>query len=212
MTQDGIGKSFMRLLVEDALSARERRMANDTALHRREEIRATFAAIEGITWIYREDVRHTARMMGVLTPFADLALRERTFAVTDKGDIVEQVRFVTLPTIIRLTTKQARLVAPSIHLDLTQPGWSQLRRSIEVRNRVTHPKTSADFAIDDADLSAAEAGLLWLMKLVDHAAMAIHAAQREYNDIARNVIADLVAGDEQTWQDYRDVSSSEDDG
>lgn len=211
MADDGIGKSFMRLLVEDALAARERRMASDTALHRREEIRATFAAIEGITWIYREHVRDAARVMGVLTPFADLALRERTFAVTDKGDIVEQVRFVTLPTIIRLTTKQARLVAPSIELDLSQPGWSQLRQSIEARNRVTHPKTSDDFAIDDADLNAAEAGLLWLMKLVDRATIAIQAAQREYNRIAREVIADLAAGDDQTWHAYRQASSIEQD-
>lgn len=212
MTNNGIGKSFMRLLVEDALAARERRIATDNALHRREEIRATFAAIEGITWIYREDVRDAARAMGVLTPFADLALRERTFAVTDKGDIVEQVRFVTLPTIIRLTTKQARLVAPSIELDLSQPGWSHLRHSIDVRNRVTHPKASSDFRIDDADLIAAEAGLLWLMRLVDSAAIALNAAGLEYAVIAGEVLADLTAGDEQTWKDYRkDVRGQRDE-
>lgn len=206
-----LGKSFMRLLVEDAIAARDRRLQSDTAFHRREEIRATFAAIEGATWIYREEVRDAARAVGVLTPLADLALRERSFSVTEKGDIVEQIRFVTLPTVIRLTTKQARLVAPSIAMDLSDEGWANLKLSIEVRNRVTHPKSVTDFIINEGDLAAIHGGLMWLLRLVDHASHKLLAAQRDYYRLAREVVADLKAGDPQAWNDYLGASSDKSD-
>ena len=205
------GKSFMRILVEDALTAQARRKQADSDRHRREEIRATFAAIEGVTWICREQVRQAARSLDVLTPYADLALQERTFGVTDKGDIVEQVRYITLPTILRLTIKQARLVSPSIELDVKGTGWMALTALIGVRNRVTHPKSVADLAISDADLASAAAGLLWLMQAVDTISQALVEAQRTYNEVARNVVDDLIAGDADTWAAYRTALDQSDD-
>ncbi|WP_374944979.1 hypothetical protein [Sphingomonas sp.] len=133
--------TFLRTLIEDVLTAGARGGADDSPAHRRDMIRTTFAAIEGSVWLYREHVRSVAKTMDVLTPFADLARRERTFNVSERGAIIEQVRYVTLPTIIRLAIRQARLIAPSLSIDFSDRGWSDLKSSLEVRHRITHPKS-----------------------------------------------------------------------
>lgn len=208
--RDELGHSFIRLLIGDVLAARERRATDDTQRHRRDVIRSTFAAIEGVTWMYREHVREIARDMGVLTPVADLALRERTFSVSDRGDIVEQVRFVTLPTIIRLATKQAQLIEPTVAVDYTEPGWDALRTAIAVRNRVTHPKTRADLQIRTDELQTTAKAFSWLLSTTETAIGQINASFRRFIDEMREVLNALNRGDPDALLAYREAMRQDD--
>lgn len=211
IARDELGHSFIRLLIGDVLAARERLAADDTQRHRRDTIRSTFAAIEGVVWMYREHVREIARDMGVLTPTADLALRERTFRVSDRGDIVEQVRFVTLPTIIRLATKQAQLIEPSVAIDYTEVGWTALRTSIEVRNRVTHPKNRADLQISTDELKTVAIAFSWLLSITETAIGQINASFRHFISEMRDVLGALNRGDPEALSAYRAAIRNEDD-
>ena len=119
---DALGQGFERLLLEDVSAAETRLAEADTQGHRRDMVRTLFAAIDGMSWVYREHVRSLLITLDLLTPTADMALRERSFTVTERGDILEQQRFVTLPSIIRLTTRQAQLIAPECNIDVSQSG------------------------------------------------------------------------------------------
>lgn len=204
--------SFIRILIGDVFAARARVAAEDTQSHRRETIHSTLAAIEGTSWIYREHVRDVAASMGLLTPISDLALRERTFSITDQGNIVEQVRFVTLPTIIRLATKQAQLIAPTVTMDFASAGWRDLKTAIEVRNRVTHPKSRIDLHVELAELGAAASGLAWLVDATETALAEINASFRYFIGEMRGVVDALKRGDETALSEYRTALLGDDEG
>jgi len=196
-------ENFTGLLIGDVLAARERLAAEDSQLHRREVIRITFVAVEGLTWLLREHVRIASRTMGLLTPTADLALREQTFSITDKGDIIEHVRYVTLPTVIKLTAKQALRVEPSLEIRFDNNGWENLRTSISTRNRITHPKSATDLAISNDDLSIAESGLTWMLATIDYAMSMINLALRAHVTDFRRIIDALERGDKRTLEEYQ---------
>jgi hypothetical protein len=180
--RDTIGESFVGLLMSDVVAMIDNLAVQDNQLSRRSLVRATFAAIEGIAWICREHVYEIARTMGDLTPLSDLALRDRNFVITEHGKILEQTRYLTLPAAVRLTIEQAKLINPDFDVKFDDKGWQRFRKSIEIRNRITHPKTASDYSISDLDLRAVSDGLIWILILVrkimseTNAAFATHAS------------------------------------
>ena len=202
---------FLASLLEDVIDARKRLTENDTPTNRRTAVRTTFAAIEGMTWLYREHVRFIAKRMQVLTPMADLALRERSFAVTDGGNIVEQIKFVTLPTIVKLTNRQAQLIEPAFSLDFGGDGWSALKAALILRHRITHPKTLDDLLVGDSDLKIVQAAFEWISTSTEVAMSAVNTAFRAHVAAMRMVLNELAAGDEDTIAAYRSAMMRDED-
>lgn len=186
---------FLRQLVGDVILASERLATEDVQSNRRDLIRATFAAIEGATWTMREHVRQVAAVTGDLSATADLALRELTFHVDEKGRVIEQVRFLTLPTVIRLTINQAQLLDATYEPVLNDAGWECLRRAIGIRHRITHPKTEADLFIADADLSAVNSAFPWLLALVQETMLRTTVAAKHLNSMMAGLLQALRQGD-----------------
>jgi hypothetical protein len=200
---DELRLSFLGILIEDVLAADARRSDSDTQTHRREIIRAVFAAIEGSIWLYREHVRSIAKSMGLLTPVADLALRERSFSVTERGTIIEQVRFVTLPTIIKLTNRQAQLIDPSLSLDVGHQGWSDLKQALEIRHRITHPKNRENLHVTKMDLAMVRSAFSWVNGATETYLTAVTSAFRKHVVEMREVVDGLVNGDKAILAAYR---------
>jgi hypothetical protein len=200
-----LSQSFERLLLEDVSSAESRLAVADTQGHRRDMIRTLFAAIEGMSWVYREHVRSLLATLGLLTPTADLALRDRSFTVTERGEILEQQRFVTLPSIIRLTTRQAQLIAPECTIDFSQSGWQAFKAAIDVRNRITHPKTISDLIVEALDLDQSRLGFFWLLGSMAAVMEMTNAVARRDLASAKHIIRQLSEGDEQTLFEYNQL-------
>jgi hypothetical protein len=191
--------------VDDVVAAFQRLGDNDTEGHRREAIRTTFAAIEGVAWVYREHIRGAARDLDFLGPLTDLALQEKAYTISDKGDVIEQTRFVALPTMIRLTTRIAEQTFSGFKADFGHVGWACLKKAIAVRNRLMHPKTRADLLITDKEVGTAKAGFFWLLALVVEGMGAANAALVTFNDEARTLVQALKDGDESALAEYRQV-------
>lgn len=208
---DALGHSFERLLLEDVSAAETRLAKADTQGHRRDMVRTLFAAIEGMSWVYREHVRSLLITLDLLTPSADMALRERSFTITERGDILEQQRFVTLPSIIRLTTRQAQLIAPECNIDVSQPGWQAFKATIDVRNRITHPKTITDLIVETIDLDQTRLGFFWLLGSMAAVMEQVNAVARSDLTHAKHIIRQLSEGDEQTLAEYKRLLLDEDD-
>ncbi|MEN2786798.1 hypothetical protein ACFOKI_09290 [Sphingomonas qilianensis] len=205
-----LSQSFLPQLVGDVIVAAERLKSHDVAGNRRDLVRTTFAAIEGAIWTMRESVRETTAGVGLLTPMADMALRELTIHVDDKGRVIEQVRFLTLPTVIRLTINQAQLLDETFQPSFGDKGWQDLQIAIKVRHRITHPKTTSDLMIADSDLSAVRSGFSWLLALVEETLLRTLVASKMHVKLGRELLDELKRGDPAALQLYHQKLSEPD--
>jgi hypothetical protein len=194
--------AFVALLIEDVIAARERLGATSGQTARRDVVRTSLAAIEGMTWIAREHVRVSLAALDCLTTFADLALKERTYAVTESGKVIEQTRGLPLLTTIRLVVSQAKLISPEIDIEFSAAGWSDLRHAISVRNRITHPKPEQDLTVNDNDLAAVGSAVAWLVATLDYVMASTNMALTWYNDQLRETVRRLSAGDPDALAEY----------
>jgi hypothetical protein len=200
------------LLIEDVIAARQRLNVAGTQTARRDVVRASLAAIEGMTWVARDHVRTALAQLDHLSPIADLALRERSFAVAENGQLTERAGILPVLTAIRLVVTQAKIISPEIAVEFAGAGWSDLRRSVAVRNRITHPKLGEDLAISDRDLAAVGSGLSWLVATLDYVMTSTNLALTSYNDHLRELVQRLTAGDPDALAEYHSaLQASRDD-
>jgi len=171
-------------------------------------VRSTFAAVEGASWLCREHVRAIAASMNGLSPLADLALRERSYIVTNDGDLVEQVRFVTLSATIRLTIKQAMLIEPDLSVDFSHVGWARFKSAITIRNRVTHPKTIADLLISSTDMQTINQAFTWMLATTEYVMGATAHAYRAWVADMRGLLEALKSGDADALEAYHAALST----
>ena len=202
-TDDLLEKGFINTLADDVQIALERLLTEDSPLHRREALRSTFAAIEGAAWIYRQHIRRVANDLDLLTPLLELALQERSYLVSDRGELIEQTRFVSLPAMVRLTTDIARKVNPTFTWNFGEEGWEKLKRAIQVRNRLTHPKTNADLRVTLNDVNTVRGGFFWLLALVIEGMEAANRSMTQWNKEAHWLLDGLRNGDPEAWAMYR---------
>ncbi len=190
-----LGRTFLAQLIGDIIDCRQRLAAEDSDAGRRHLVRTVFAAIEGVVWTCREHVLAIASSMGTLQPLAGMALREQTYMVSERGDVVEQIRFVTLPAMLRLIAKQAQLIEPELTVRFDNSGWQNLKEAIVIRNRITHPKLVTDLAISDADVTIVNSGFTWTLATTEYIMASANLAHRWRNEDLRTLLGRLESGD-----------------
>ena len=158
--------SFTHVLVGDVVAANKRLEALDNPTHRRELIRTTFSAIEGLHWQLKQDVLLHTKAATRLTPHEHAALMEEAYTVDEKGTVRAQPRFLPLPAAIRLVVTIVKRYQPNYNLDFTHVGWSNLRAAVDVRNRLVHPKALAELSVSDLEIKQALSAFNWLLALV----------------------------------------------
>lgn len=194
--------ALIRLLIEDVLAARKRVEAADTQTARRDTVRASLAAMEGMIWLAREHVRSVLATFEQLTPIADLALQEQVYTITDTGDLLIQSRSVPLPTAVRFLFQQARLIDPVIAAELSHAGWAHFKQAISIRNRITHPKPESDMHVSNGDLSTVASGLSWLTATIDYLMAATNLALVHRSEMLAELVDRLKAGDPEAIAEY----------
>ncbi len=195
----------------DVLVSLEQMQTDATAAAQRNFVRTLFAAVEGTAWEYREYVRGIAEDVGALTSEADAALKAETYIVTDTGRIVSQPRYLSLVATIRLTTRLAQSLNPALSVDFGERGWSALKATIALRNRLTHPKHLDDLQITARDVSQAWASLLWLTGIVVEAMSATNRELVRYTAEFRELVDDLIARKPEALAEYRAALLAHDD-
>jgi hypothetical protein len=206
-----LNDSFMGMLIHDVIAALERREVNDDQTSRRDLVRTLFAAIEGLVWVYRENVRAVANDIDPLSPIMELAFAEKTYSVDEKGHVQEQQRFISMLAMIRLASRVAEKICPELKIDFGVSGWTDLQLAIKVRNRITHPKSLSDLNITKGDIEISESALLWLLKLMESVMTAtLSASKQDYSEFI--LFAEkLRSGDEEALALYRAALMAEND-
>jgi hypothetical protein len=157
-------ESFTRVLLGDVRAAEERMRENDTQMHRRDLVRAAFAAIEGLHWRLKQNVLRQGKPK--LSPFEYAAMIEQSYSVDERGNVSTFPRFLPLPPAIRLVVNAMQRYRPEYKVDFNHAGWSNLKEAIEIRNRLVHPKRLEDLTVSEEEINKTLSGLMWFLALV----------------------------------------------
>lgn len=172
------GDSFTHILVHDVIAAEKRMREEDTPAHRRDLVRAAFAAIEGLHWQLKRDVlKHAA---AGLSPHEYAAMVEESYSVDERGNVNVIGRFLPLTTAIRLVVNVVKRYRPTYELDFNHVGWSNLKSAVDVRNRLVHPKVLEDLNVTDDEIQKTMSAFCWTLALAIEVLRETHAALAGY--------------------------------
>lgn len=157
--------SFLKTLIQDIGAALSRNEAADNQASRRDTIRTAFAVIEGLVWIFREEIVATAEQTYGLDDDEKSVLQERQLSVSNVGKISAQARFLPLTTTIRLVARIASRINGIEHFDFGGADWDNFRQAISIRHRVTHPKSANDLHVSNADVELVTGALFWFLDM-----------------------------------------------
>ena len=108
----------------------------------------------------------------------------------------------------RLTTKLAQRINPDLEPRFDEAGWEKLRQALEIRNRITHPKSLADLEIAELDLLKCEDGFDWLFDLcltaMEHANVALALDTKAF----KSILEELKRSDPAALAAYRAAQES----
>lgn len=137
------------------------RTAN-TPYAQRALIRAFFAAVEGLSYQLRQVTLASLSATDLLTRAERSLLAEERHFLNDKGLPKTVEAFMQFPqSLLFSIATYIKNHGASFSPDLSGPGWQAFRRAVELRNRVTHPKSFASLAPSDSDLEDLMAASRW---------------------------------------------------
>jgi hypothetical protein len=129
---------------------------------RRSLVRAIFAYVEGVTFAIKDlAIRKTPSSKPASLEERYLA-REIAFELDDKGFIRRtraKLRF--LPNLKFAFHLYSRLREFEFTLNTDCEGWRNITSSIQVRDRLTHPKSAESLSVNDEEIRDALRSFLW---------------------------------------------------
>ena len=177
--------------------------SDDSATNRRGLVRTLIAAVEGLTWIYREHVLDIADTLEVLTDQERQVLAEASYFVSEDGRVSVQRRSISVTAMIRLITRTATRASRGNQPNFGDEGWADLKHTFEVRNRITHPKVEADLEISSSDVGRTQSAFFWFSELVMATMAQTTDTLRLFSSGVTEVIRLLQSGDESALELYR---------
>lgn len=152
---------LLAVLAIDVISSIARIGESDTMTHRRELVRSVAAALEGLHWNLRESVAANSFFLLRLTSIERAALEGETYQIGTKGDIRPQPAFIPLTTSTRMLFRIVKQMDEGFEMDLGGKGWAALKKTIEVRNRLVHPKGAGGVKVSDQEMNEAIEAFVW---------------------------------------------------
>jgi hypothetical protein len=195
--------SFFLILLSDVGAALARHESADNQATRRDLIRTAFAAIEGLVWIFREQVVTAAEETYGLEDGEREVLQERQLSVSEQGKISAQSRFLGLIPTVRLVARIASRINGAAHCDFGSSQWDDFRKAIAIRNRITHPKSAEDLHLSKADVDQVTNALFWFLEMHTRVVGATIATRKKYLGEFRDVLAKLQLGDAEVTALYQ---------
>lgn len=157
-----------RTLVGDVARARQQAEQTHNDADARSYVRAAFAYSEALSFFFRRmaHAMHFARDRA-LTEEELVLLQEVGPTVDDHGKVKLSRRW--------LSSEGGLLFGFRVLLKALGPpqepplgkGWENYRRGIDIRDRLTHPKTESDLDVSAADLETIHGAVQWINDLID---------------------------------------------
>jgi hypothetical protein len=161
---------------EDAGQAENNVDAEDTQYNRRVMVRALFAMIEGTIFFLKQTALATSTIKkDVLTTGELILLQDQTAEINTKGEAKLKTKYIRLQDNLKFTSLiLGKLYGITIELRIDRKDWKNFSEAIAIRHRITHPKSTEDFLINDTNLQTIREVSSWFCDLTVHAVMGIH--------------------------------------
>ncbi|MBD2701857.1 hypothetical protein IC229_14500 [Spirosoma sp. BT702] len=154
MTFRDLRDAYLSLL-EDSALAELLLETVDIPFHRRTYIRTIFASIEGSIWLMKQVclVAEKSPDSPEMPVSEYLLLSETDYSLKSNGDVRQQAKFLPLTDNLQFVAKVLNYRhSAGINLGVGTKGWENFQEAIKIRNRITHPKSSDDYAITDTEM------------------------------------------------------------
>ena len=137
--------------------------SDDEKTNRRSYVRAIFALIEAVVEQHKRLLLDLSEQGVVqLGPGVRESLLERTYSVKDNGSIGEKEQYLPLQRKLRAVYRAAAEVfGQPLELDFAGGGWRAFCTALDVRDRITHPKTFVFCQVEDDELGTIDCGHEW---------------------------------------------------
>lgn len=186
---------LMRISSEDARFCQELVQTNDSSIVRRLYVRAAVCYVESNVYALKNSVIDMIDCGDFQAlPGEMCLLLEESYHLNEKGNIRTRPSFVSLESNIRFVfdiTSRANNV--EFVLDCSGLGWAAMKNAIEVRNRVTHPKSGSDFDISDTELEYVATAYDWFGRQVVELLYLINIKLKQENDAIKAQRSEAVA-------------------
>lgn len=167
-------------------SGTEKRYADPitlSAVERRLLIRSVFSFIEAI--MYRVKIGAFLWDTGRLSPGEIALIKEEDYELDDSGTVKTRRARLTLFSNFRFAFAIAAKAADvDFHVDYGGDGWRALRHALPVRDRLMHPKRTADLRVTDDEVRNAMTAFVWVVEQMTH--LATQILLQELNDSLMN--------------------------
>jgi len=104
---------------------------------------------------------------------------------------------------VRLTARLAAKCALGDQPNFGVEGWANLKQTIQLRNRITHPKAVTDLTVSAEDITRARSAFFWFSELMVSEMARTNDTLRDYSKRLGDVIRLLEVGDEAALTLYR---------
>jgi hypothetical protein len=150
------------LLNQDVKDAHASVLTNPTDFNQRTLIRTYFALIEGLAYQLRHVTLASLEGTGLLSDGDVAILREERHQLSPQGAVEAKDNFQSmLPSLLFALRVYAKNHEATFVPRTSDNGWNCLRKAVDIRDRLTHPKSLADLAITEEDGAVFAAGVKW---------------------------------------------------
>ena len=139
---------------------------NKTDSGKRAFVRSVFAMIEGSVFNLKQMALALSKHgRGGFPQAESVMLEEVSYELDDKGDVKSQIKFIPLPKNIKFAfAAAARAFRVTYELKVDDAGWNSFKEALEIRNHITHPKTSEHLQLSDKDIEVASNAAQWFLR------------------------------------------------
>lgn len=148
-------REISKILRQDELDCMESAVKDNSQFWWRMYVRSFFAHVEGVTYRLKQQSLSAAEEFRLIKlSHEEIAIiNEESYELTENAQIKKRPIYNPIDRNIRFTFDIA-LRAYGTKLDLklgNDNKWNNFKKSIKVRNRITHPKNSSDLLISDEE-------------------------------------------------------------
>lgn len=162
-------KALWSVLATDLDEASAYGRSNNTKYAQRALVRAHFALIEGLSYALRQVTLASLYGTKLLSEDEVVLLREERPSIDDQGRTKSNPQFLKFPDNLLFSIRcYVKNHGAKFEPDRSGSDWEAMRKAVKIRDRVTHPKTTASLELSDVDLKTfVDAAAWWKKTMLD---------------------------------------------
>jgi hypothetical protein len=172
-SEESLTEPLLRPLFDDMVECEELLDRSDTQFARRTFVRAAFAFNEGYLYWLKGNVVQWLLGKGSRTGNIEatklLLLSDDVYRPNRQGKIQSEpnrIPFLNYCAFVLRTAAECWALNPTQLF--SDNGWSEMQVALQVRHRITHPKTPGDLDVTAAELGTVREAHRWLFNCLVH--------------------------------------------